>query len=111
MNDDNILLWIDHNLYNLRVIIITVPFLRYLAWRDFAWISHWYHHGVFARFYQPEVNSALVDAGVAGVDVVKHQPAWLTLPPGDNDDMGGYDSDYIKDDADDHGECDYHNNT
>ena len=34
---------------------------------------------------EPEVNSALVDACVAGVDVVKHQAAWLAFTPDDDD--------------------------
>ena len=29
--------------------------------------------------YEPEVNSALVEAGVAWVDVVKNQAAWFTF--------------------------------
>ena len=51
--------------------------------------------------YEPEVNSALVDAGVAGVDVVKNQAAWFTFTSDvDNEDWNDIDND--NDDGDDY---------
>ena len=61
---------------------------------------------------QPEVDSALVDACVAGVHIVEHQPPWFTLAPGGDDAGGGgdivkHDDDVVDDDgvgSDDHGD-------
>ena len=48
----------------------------------------------------PKVHSALVDAGVTGVDIVKHKPPGFTLSPdgdgdgeGDDDDEGDHGDD------------------
>ena len=53
----------------LRSIIITIVTIIMIII-----IEHRHHH-----YHKPEVDSALVDAGVAGVDVVQHKAARLAL--------------------------------
>ena len=57
----------------LRSIIITIVTILMIIT-----IEHHHHHHHHPH-HKPEVDSALVDASVAGVDVVQHKATWLAL--------------------------------